>query len=580
MASAFQTQLMSLVAEGAFDRYPELRVICVESGFAWLPSFMWRFDRLWRALRREIPWTRRAPAAYLREHVRVTTQPFDAPADAAGFGRMLDQIGSDELLCFATDHPHWQWDAAGRRGPAARRRPRAARDPGRQRRRLYRLGGDDGGETRRRHEPLIDCDVHNALPSDDALQPYMPEEWRERRDALGYLPVAFRQVRENLGDRSYMGAEYPRPRRAPRASTPGRRTAGRRPPTSPSRRRSCSTPGTSRRRCSTRCSASARCSTSSSARCSRSAANDWLAVEWLDREPRFRASIVVAYEDGLGAAAEIDRMAADPRFVQVLVLSRTIEPLGRKRYWPIYEACERHGLPLGIHNGGWGGHPMTPAGFPSYYIEDTAAMALRLPGAGHQPARRGRAARASPGCAVVLIEGGFAWLPALMWRLDRAWRRLRAEVPAARAPAVGADPRALLRLDAADGGDRAAGAVPRAARAARHGRPDHVLDRLPALGLRRARHGAARAAAGGLRRKILHDNAARLYGLGVPAEPAGALGSSSARVDELPPGLAPHRRGRRAARSASSTSAASTSRSATAARTRAARCARACSSAS
>ena len=68
-------------------------------------------------------------------------------------------------------------------------------------------------------------------------------------------------------------------------------------------------------------------------------------------------------------------MAADKRFVQVLVLSRTIEPLGRKRYWPIYEACERHGLPLGIHNGGWGGHPMTPAGFPSYYIEDTAAMA-------------------------------------------------------------------------------------------------------------------------------------------------------------------------------------------------------------
>ena len=29
----------------------------------------------------------------------------------------------------------------------------------------------------------------------------------------------------------------------------------------------------------------------------------------------------------------------------------------------------------------------------------------------------------------MLIEGGFAWLPALMWRLDRAWRRLRAEAP-------------------------------------------------------------------------------------------------------------------------------------------------------
>ena len=63
---------------------------------------------------------------------------------------------------------------------------------------------------------LIDCDVHNALPDDGALAPYMPREWRDRREALTYLPTEFRNVRENLGDRSYIGAEYPRP--TPRAS--------------------------------------------------------------------------------------------------------------------------------------------------------------------------------------------------------------------------------------------------------------------------------------------------------------------------------------------------------------------------
>lgn len=108
MPSAFQTQLMSLVVEGTFDRLPGLRVICLESGFAWLPAFLWRFDRLWRGLRREIPWTRRPPSAIIREHVRLSTQPFDLPAGAAAFERMVDQVGSPQLLCFGTDYPHWQ----------------------------------------------------------------------------------------------------------------------------------------------------------------------------------------------------------------------------------------------------------------------------------------------------------------------------------------------------------------------------------------------------------------------------------------------------------------------------------------
>jgi predicted TIM-barrel fold metal-dependent hydrolase len=106
MASAFQSQLTSLIAEGVFDRFPELRVALIESGFAWLPAFLWRFDKAWRGLRREVPWTRRLPSEYVREHVRVALQPVDGPPDPAELLRVIDQLGSDDLLMFSSDYPH------------------------------------------------------------------------------------------------------------------------------------------------------------------------------------------------------------------------------------------------------------------------------------------------------------------------------------------------------------------------------------------------------------------------------------------------------------------------------------------
>ena len=51
------------------------------------------------------------------------------------------------------------------------------------------------------------------------------------------------------------------------------------------------------------------------------ALNDWVAKEWLDRDPRLRASIVVPMQNVEYAVDEIERCAADKRFVQVLVLA-------------------------------------------------------------------------------------------------------------------------------------------------------------------------------------------------------------------------------------------------------------------
>lgn len=161
------------------------------------------------------------------------------------------------------------------------------------------------------------------------------------------------------------------------------------------------------------------------------AINDWQIAEWLTPEPRLRGSIVVENEDGELASREIDRLGDNPAFVHVLLSIRTAEPLGRRKYWPMYEAAVRHGLPVGIHFGGSGGYPITGAGYPSFYIEDHAGMSTAFQAQVTSMITEGIFER-FPELRIVLIEGGFAWLAPLMWRLDEAYGRLREEVPSLR----------------------------------------------------------------------------------------------------------------------------------------------------
>jgi uncharacterized protein len=158
------------------------------------------------------------------------------------------------------------------------------------------------------------------------------------------------------------------------------------------------------------------------------AVNDWLAREWLDREPRLRASITLCLRDPAQAVAEIERRAVDPRFVQILVLASGDMPLGRRLLWPVYETAQRHGLPIGIHAGSTNHHPTTPTGWPSYYVEDYVAQAPALQNQLLSLIAEGVFTR-FPDLRVVLLESGVTWLPAFLWRANKIWRALRAEVP-------------------------------------------------------------------------------------------------------------------------------------------------------
>jgi hypothetical protein len=109
-ASAFQSALTSLICEGVFAKFPDLKVVLLESGFTWLPAHLWRLGKFWKGLRMEVPWVDRHPMEIVRDNVRLTLQPVDGPPDAASLTRLMEHMESDELLLFSTDYPHWQFD--------------------------------------------------------------------------------------------------------------------------------------------------------------------------------------------------------------------------------------------------------------------------------------------------------------------------------------------------------------------------------------------------------------------------------------------------------------------------------------
>jgi len=117
MATAFADQLTSLVCEGVFERYPELRIVLIEGGIAWLAPLMWRLDRAFHLLRAEAPSLAHEPSELIREHVWLTTQPIDEPPRAEDFAALLEDLGMNDRVMFATDYPHWDFDAPDRALP-------------------------------------------------------------------------------------------------------------------------------------------------------------------------------------------------------------------------------------------------------------------------------------------------------------------------------------------------------------------------------------------------------------------------------------------------------------------------------
>jgi predicted TIM-barrel fold metal-dependent hydrolase len=164
--------------------------------------------------------------------------------------------------------------------------------------------------------------------------------------------------------------------------------------------------------------------------------NDFSVENWLASDDRFWLAINVNAQDPEGAATEIDRLGGHPRIVAIILPAGAPRPYGQRFYRPIHEACVRHGLVIAIHFGTEGSGinpPPTAAGFPSYYVEARQARPSFYQAHLSSFVFEGLFER-YPELKVAMLEGGFAWVPSALWRMDADWKGLRAQTPWVKRP--------------------------------------------------------------------------------------------------------------------------------------------------
>jgi predicted TIM-barrel fold metal-dependent hydrolase len=108
---AVMSQLMSLITNGVFAKFPKLRVCVAGAGVAWAAGWMRRMDLIWNELRREVPWMQRSPAEYMANNVRICTFGLEQGSAAMLRGMLEANPTLRELVFYGSGWPNW--DTAG-----------------------------------------------------------------------------------------------------------------------------------------------------------------------------------------------------------------------------------------------------------------------------------------------------------------------------------------------------------------------------------------------------------------------------------------------------------------------------------
>jgi predicted TIM-barrel fold metal-dependent hydrolase len=102
--------IFNWVVNGLPERFPKLKVIWLESGLAWLPFCMQRMDNEYMMRSSECPALKKLPSEYITD-MFYGCQPMEMTANTEMLEQTFKFIKADTQLLYASDYPHWDFDA-------------------------------------------------------------------------------------------------------------------------------------------------------------------------------------------------------------------------------------------------------------------------------------------------------------------------------------------------------------------------------------------------------------------------------------------------------------------------------------
>ncbi|GAA1679694.1 amidohydrolase family protein [Microbacterium lacus] len=159
-----------------------------------------------------------------------------------------------------------------------------------------------------------------------------------------------------------------------------------------------------------------------------SAVNDWLIDQWLSKDDRLRATMVMPARDTAAMIKEIRRVGDHPGFVQAFFPTRSDNLWGQRQYHGVFRELAARDLVVGLHYGGTTEGAPSSTGYANYYVEQYGAEWQSFATQVTSLISEG-VFTDIPALRVSVLEGGFLWFPVWGWRMNKEWKGLRREVP-------------------------------------------------------------------------------------------------------------------------------------------------------